>query len=229
MGDRLVKPLLLVAPTRSEYSAVRAAVADLLASGRVQLEMCGMGPKCAAAFCHRLEEGVSAVRGLALVGWAGGLSPDLVAGDTVLANATLGVGGECAPCTLVPLPQARVGSLLSTPGVLLTAADKADAHRKSGGALAVEMEAYPLATWARKWDIPFIHARVILDPAGQTLPSLADILGPTGELRPGRLAQRVLAQPGQFLTLLHFVRRSQALAPVLGSLARAVVLTMQRA
>jgi hypothetical protein len=218
---------LLVTPTRYEYDAVRAAVADLLGSGALEIGMCGMGFACAAAFCRELAASTCQIGGLALVGWAGGLSPDLAAGDVVLASTTLNREGDGVPCTVIPLPGARVGRLLTVAEALLTPADKADAHRKSGGALAAEMEAYPLATWAWKQGIPFVHARVILDAAGEALPDLGDALNPTGGLRYSSLARRLLAKPGPLLTLLHVVRRSRALAPVLGSLARAVVSAAQ--
>lgn len=214
------RPLLLVAPTLSEYTLVRAAVADRLAEGELQLAACGMGPACAAALCQQLEKaGWSGC--MALIGWAGGLSSDLDTGDSVLADAALDTRGQRAPCTVVPLPGLAAGTLLSTPAPLLIPQAKRAAQ--SCGALAVEMEAYTLAAWACAHHLPFIHARVILDAAGEALPDLGDALDAFGRVRPGRLARRALAQPRLAFELLRLARRLKALEPRLGALARAIL------
>lgn len=212
--------ILLITPTFSEYTPARAAVADLLKEGELELQVCGMGQASATALCQRLAGRAGELRGLALIGWAGGLCSELTAGDRVLAEAALDVQGRRAPCTVIDLPGARVGALLTVPAPLLTRQAKSAAW--GSGALAVEMEAFPLAVWAKAHDLPFVHARVILDPVHETLPDLGDALDTFGRVRPGRLVRRLLAQPRLLLDLLHLARRWQTLNPILGQLARAV-------
>jgi hypothetical protein len=213
------RPFLLLAPTLSESAPIRAAVADGLARGELELSVCGIGQMCATSLCERLDR-TGWLGCIALIGWAGGLRPDLAAGDIVLADAALNAQGQCAPCTPVSLPGARVGALLSVPAPLLTPQAKRTAT--SCGALAVEMEAYPLAAWACAHHLPFIHARVILDTVNEALPDLGDALDAVGRVRPGRLAARLLARPGLALDVLHFVRRMKRLDPILGMLAHVI-------
>jgi hypothetical protein len=214
------RPLLFVAPTFPEYTLVRAAVVDLLAAGWLELEVCGMGQARAAALCQRLEARTRPLRGLALIGWAGGLCPDLTAGDVVLADTALNTQGQRVPCTVILLPGARVGTLLTVPAPLLTPRSKGVAW--GYGALAVEMEAYPLAAWAEAHNLSFVHARVILDPFNEALPDLGDALDPFGRVRLGHLARRLPARPWLARDLLHLAHCTQSLSPILGGLARAV-------
>jgi len=211
--------LLFITPTYAEYAAVRAAVADRLAGGTLWLALCGIGPARALALSRRLER--SGWTGtLALLGWAGGLSPHLAAGDLVVADAALDGGGQRVPLLPPDLPGATVGPLLSAPALLLTAQAKRDA--RSSGALAVEMEAYPLAAWAAARNLPFVHARIILDTASDALPDLGDALDVLGRVRPARLIRRLLGRPRTALSLLALARRVRELEPALQALARAL-------
>ena len=221
----LPRPLLLITPTLSEYTAVRTAVTDWLADGKLQLAMCGMGPACAAALCQQLERS-GWLGNMALIGWAGGLCPNLAAGDSVLADAAMNIHGQRVPLAPPNLPGTKVGALLTTPAPLLTQQAK-KAVQKSN-ALAVEMEAYPLAVWAAAHNLPFVHARVILDAANEALPDLGDALDAFGRVRPGRLAQRLLAQPPMTLDLLRLAHRAKKLEPNLQALARAVAALWQQ-
>jgi nucleoside phosphorylase len=212
--------LLLVAPTVPESELVRATVGDLLADGRLEIDVCGMGPASATALCQRLKSRTRPLQGLALVGWAGGLSPDLDAGDVVLAGTAVNEQGARVPCTVIELPGARVGAVLTVPAPLLTPQAKSSAW--DSGALAVEMEAYPLAAWAWARGLPFVHARVILDPVGEDLPDLGDALDRLGRVRWGRLLRRMLSEPSLAVALYRLMRRNQVVGPVLGQVARAV-------
>ncbi|HEY63605.1 MAG TPA: hypothetical protein G4O02_03440 [Caldilineae bacterium] len=217
----MVTPILLVTPTLSEYAAVRAAIADMLPSGNVKLRTCGIGADAVRSLCGRLEDAAGSLRGIALVGWAGGLHPDLAVGDIVLADVTQNLQGQRIPCTVVPLPDAKVGPLLTVSEPLLTPESKEAARGSS--ALAVEMEAYPLASWAWTHHIPFAHARVILDTADESLPDLGNALDPFGRVHPGHLAWRLLTRPRSIPLLLRLAYRTRVLAPILGRIARAIV------
>jgi hypothetical protein len=116
-----------------------------------------------------------------LFGWCGGLSTDLGVSDLVLADCTvLGDGQSIAhppDGDLVAhveqvaqnMDQRFVaGPVLTSERVLITVADK-EAGRATG-AVAVEMEAGPLARWAVDRGLSFVHLRVVLDPATSALP-----------------------------------------------------------
>jgi nucleoside phosphorylase len=215
----MVPTSLLIAPTPSEYAAVRVAVSDRLVGGSLRVVQCGMGPERVTALCRQLE--CSGWTGsLALVGWAGGLCPDLVAGDLVLAGAAVDAHGHRVPLAPASLPGARVGAMLCVSAPLLTL--QAKRAVQGSGALAVEMEAYPLASWAAARGLPFVHARVILDTAHESLPHLGDALDPSGRVRPLRLARRLLTRPRMALSLLQLAHRARELDPRLKELARAV-------
>ena len=213
--------LILVTPTIPEYQAVRLHVADLEAEGVLETLMFGIGPERASALCRRLDERQPPPAGLVLVGVAGGLDPALAAGDVVLASTALDEDGQRAPCTVVPLPGAAVGPVLTVSRALHTPAEKAAA--RGSGALAVEMEAYPLAAWAAERGLPFFHARVILDPFDETLPDLGNVLDEYGRVRPAGLLRHVFAHPSHAASLVQLLHRTQAVGPTLARLAQAVV------
>jgi nucleoside phosphorylase len=213
-------PLLFITPTISEYAPVERALARPLTRQMVRLEMCGVGPARAAEFAQSLEES-GPLGGLALIGWAGGLQPDLLAGDVILARTAVDTHGTSVPCTELTLPGARQGPVLTVHHALLTPADKHAAG--TGGTLAVEMEAAPLAAWAAAHGLPFVHARVILDTLDETLPDLGGALDPLGRVRPLRLVCSVVLQPRLATGLWSMAGRLRRLRPTLGALAGAIL------
>ncbi len=217
------QPFLLIAPTLPEYSAIRAAVAERLVND-AQVVLCGMGPARATALCQQLEKS-GWVGSMALIGWAGGLRPNLAAGDSVLADAAINIHGQRLSLAPPNLP-GQVGALLSVAAPLLT--QQAKKAVQESNALAVEMEAFPLAAWAAAHKLPFVHARVILDAAHESLPDLGDALDAFGRVRPGRLIQRLAAQPRVALDLLRLTQRVKKLEPKLKALARAVAALWQQ-
>jgi nucleoside phosphorylase len=179
-------------PTAGEYRVVEAVVRTRRLP--VALRMCGIGPRRAAAFCAELERGARP-RGLALLGWAGGLRDDLVVGDIVIADRALSAARSDVSCLALPLPgtvRIHRGPVLTADHVVAAPAAKRAAA--ACGALAVEMEAYPLAAWAAQHEAPLVHGRVILDTVDDALPALDGVLDGYGRLqiRPllGALARR---------------------------------------
>jgi hypothetical protein len=156
--------ILFVTPTRLEANAVRRGFRR--SSHKAQIEVCGMGIRRAAAFCGKLDP--NSLSALVLLGWAGGLSEDLGAGDVIIASHALMEGGITRFCHFLPIPNAVTAPMLTSPGVLKSIEEKQAA--RFTGAHAVEMEAYPMADWAHQHRITFIHARVILDTMNEPLP-----------------------------------------------------------
>ena len=98
---RGVSDLFLIMPTAGEYRVVEAVVRTRRLP--VALRMCGIGPRRAAALCAEFERGARP-RGLALLGWAGGLRDDLAVGDIVIADRALSAGRSDVNCLAPALP-----------------------------------------------------------------------------------------------------------------------------
>jgi nucleoside phosphorylase len=165
-----------------------------------------MGVNEARRFCTRgLAEPASCV---ALIGWAGGLARDLAVGDVVSADAALMESCPRLSIQALDLPGARTGAVLTSARALASAAEKRSAG-ETCGAIAVEMEAYPLAAWAHEQGIPFYHVRIIMDTWDEELP----------ELQGASLWGKARRLP----RLWWMVRRIRALDPMLARLAAQVI------
>jgi hypothetical protein len=133
-----------------------------------------MGPERVAMLLPHLDRLLPDV--VWLFGWCGGLTKDLRTGDLVLADATVLRNGVPDRITHSPpdrvLAQVRavaadldarltVGPMLTSNRALLSADEKRTGAQS--GAVAVEMEAGPLARWASARHVSFVHLRVVLD------------------------------------------------------------------
>jgi nucleoside phosphorylase len=161
-----------------------------------------------------------AVKRLVLVGWGGGLTAGLNAGDVLCASIALHAGKQPVTCTPPTGGKIRAGPILTSAKALLTPAEKRAAA--DTGALAVEMEAYPLAVWANQHSIPFMHGRVILDTWDETLPDLS--LNASGGVSPIELLKLVAKRPAVLAELARLNRRVQMLDPLLARLAFDLIL-----
>ena len=206
---------LVVAPTPMEYAAVHKALKKAQLEHKIQLVCCGMGEANATRLCQGLDPGE--VSCLVLLGWAGGLVPGLPVGARVCADRALHAGAPPLACLPLPLAACRTGAMLTSPVALITPQEKQAAL--PGGALAVEMEAYPLAAWATRLGIPFIHARIILDPLEEALYDTASFMDSSGQLRVGSLLKTTIQHPGWLVPMARLIRRVRALDPLLGNLA----------
>jgi nucleoside phosphorylase len=221
-----VSDLFLIMPTAGEYRVVEAVLQRRRLP--VELRMCGMGPRRAAALCVEFERGTRP-RGVALLGWAGGLRDDLAVGDIVIADRALTTGRSDVNCLALPLPgTARVhfGPVLTAGHVVAAPAAKRAAA--VCGALAVEMEAYPLAAWAAQREVPFIHGRVILDTVYDALPELDGVLDGYGRLQIWPLLGALARRPALLGEFTRLARRLRGVNRRLAELAEAVVAAVLR-
>ncbi len=209
---------LILAPTIFEYNVVRAALAPELATRQLRLAVCGVGEKQARRFCETIGSDLPTC--LALIGWGGGLVPDLPAGAFLLADAALYAGLPPLVCETPSIPGLRTGPILTSLSPLLTPAQKQSAMATR--ALVVEMEAYPLAAWAAQRHIPFVHARVVLDAWDEALPDLGKGLSDSGQLRPGKFLWQIARQPALLRDLWWLSQRTRRLNGRLGQLAQAL-------
>ena len=208
---------LVVAPTRAEHQVIGRALSSELLNGQVHIGLLGVGPERATTFCQRLDE--QRWRGrLVLAGWAGGLLPHLRPGSVVLARAALSPTGPRCPCSVLPCSGAVAGDILTVDRALYTPGEKTRATQS--GAVAVEMEAYPLARWAQAHDLPFYHGRVILDAADESLPDLSGIFAEDDRIRSLELLRQLGRRPKLAWELASLAWRLQRLSPLLAGLAR---------
>jgi nucleoside phosphorylase len=221
---------VVVAPMRWESKAVRRVVGGLQRvdapfpawqGDALTLIECGIGPERATRVADWLEE----IDELWLVGVAGGLVDGLETGDALLADSII-AGSERLPCESAELRArlgegVRVGPALSSARVLVTPEEKRAAART--GALAVEMEAAPLARWAAERGVRFVHLRVILDPAYSPVYG-AEVAGDgRGRFRPLIGALYLLTHPRALRAMLDSRKRAPvALKALSDLLARAL-------
>lgn len=100
------------------------------------------------------------------------------------------------------LPGAVVGRIHADGRVVATAAEKHDLHAATR-AIACDMESHVAARVAARHDLPFAVARVILDPAGRTLPHAALVsMKRDGGLAVGAIVRSVLLRPWQIPALV---------------------------
>jgi adenosylhomocysteine nucleosidase len=153
---------------------------------------------------------------LAATGVAGGLDPDLSAGDLVVAEEVLAVGdahgggsraridawrpyAPCAAAAHAALAacglSVRRGAVATVPRAVLTVRDKGALFRLCP-ALAVDMESAAIAAAARDAGLPFFVLRGVCDAADRSVPpEFLDGMAGDGTVRPGPLLRRLLRRP----------------------------------
>lgn len=155
-----------------------------------------------------LERSAAGARGIISVGIAGGLSPDLRAGQWTVATAVLDKEGSCPANPawtmrlLDRLPGATKGLLYGADAIMAQAAQKADLHRTTG-AIAVDMESHVAARVAVRHRLPFVAARVVSDAAHRSLPTAACVgLRADGAIDLLAVLRSILQKPGQLGALI---------------------------
>ena len=239
--------LVMIVPTRWETEAVLRSLPGAVPdpawevpawrAGDLLMVEPGMGPDLAAALLPRLE--MLEPHTVWLYGWCGGLMPDLGAGDLVLADATVFVGQDGSATQIAhPVPGSLleevrrlahslgrrmvVGPALTSYHVLSSVEQKQAGA--ASGAVAVEMEAGPLAQWATDRSLPFVHLRVVLDPVESALPATELPTDDHGYTQRGAILTHVLTHPGEWPALwrlfsqIRIARR--VMTDVIGALVR---------
>jgi nucleoside phosphorylase len=197
----------------------------------------GMGPELAVALLPRLE--VLEPEAVWLYGWCGGLTLDLGVGDLLLADATIFAGEAGLPTRIShPAPDSLVdevrrlaqelgrrmvvGPALTSDHVLSGVEQKRAGA--ASGAVAVEMEAGPLARWATSRSLPFVHLRVVLDPLESALPSTELPTDDHGYAQTRVLLSHALTHPGEWPALWRLFRQirtaRRVMTDVIAALAR---------
>jgi len=181
--------LLVVTALRTEYAALAGQVPGAL------VERCGMGMKRVQAWVPRI--GALAPDAVVVAGVGGGVSPELRAGDVVVASEVRDDIGRTVLRAAAPLVAAlrqqglrvHIGPMVSTDHIV-TGPERERLART--GALAVDMESSAVVRALPTRDLPVAVVRVIVDTA----------YTPLGRLRTvgaGAKALRVLRRIGPSL------------------------------
>jgi nucleoside phosphorylase len=219
-------------PLRASLAAVRRpAEGDPIWRGRcagreVALVVTGDGERNArggafAAF-RRLRP-----RMVVVIGVAGALSPDLRAGDLLVAHRVMREHGDAwepsLPAATSALGGARPAALISAARLAVTRADKqrlalVAADRADGLPVAVDLESAAFVSEAVARRLPWVVLRSVSDEASEELPALLnECLDDGGAIRRGRLAARLFGQPSALPRLLALRRRTQLCAEALAA------------
>jgi hopanoid-associated phosphorylase len=194
----------------SSTTAAVVAVTSLRAEARIALGpgvsvICGHASQLVARLQAAVERGAS---GIISFGVAGGLAPDLVAGDWVVGSGVC-TDYERYPtdrawsCRLLDaIPGSHHAEIVGVDAPIAHSSEKLRLHTRTG-AKAVDMESHVAARIAALHHIPFAICRTIVDPEDRDLPAAAVI-----ELRrdgtPDVLAifRSVIRQPDQLPGLM---------------------------
>jgi nucleoside phosphorylase len=177
----------------------------------------GMGQKNAAE--NLQKELASTKPALVLTcGFAGGLNPELKAGDVVFdADANSRRKEELIALGAIP------ANFHCAERVAITVAEK-KALRKSFNADAVEMESAAIRAICREKNIPSATVRVISDDASEDLPlDFNELMTPDYRLSMAKLLGRLMREPSKIPQLLEFQKKTVFAARRLGELLEKLV------
>ena len=178
-----------------------------------------------------VETAVGTANCLVSFGIAGGLAPELRAGDIVLSTEVLSDSGRWQATD--PIFRTRVarlasaigafeGPVLGTSRIMSGTAEKRRTWAETG-ALAVDLESDVVACIAASSGIPFVVARTIADTAYRALPPAALIpLAEDGTPQLARVLASVLRRPRQVAALVGLARETRAALAALVLPARAL-------
>lgn len=139
--------------------------------------ICNQSSGLRAALGAAIARGAS---GIISFGIAGGLAPDLVAGNWVVASGVrsgknvIATDRAWAQTLLEILPNAVHAHVLGTDSVIASPLEKFRLYDETGAA-AVDMESHIAAEIAAEHRIPFVACRVIIDAAHRALPPAATL------------------------------------------------------
>lgn len=196
-----------------------------IAAGPGVLVIC-RGPGCRAAEVLPIAVR-NGCRSIISFGVAGGLAPDLVPGDCIVASAVIDyptlrpTDPLWSAQLLEAIPEARHGPIIGVNSVVSDPADKRRLHDITGAA-AVDMESHLVARLAASHGLSFASVRVVIDPAYRIVPPAALLaMAPSGETDVSSMIWEILTRPSQLATLMRIAADAYA--------ARAALIRLRRA
>jgi adenosylhomocysteine nucleosidase len=199
-----------------------------LLSDGAALWLSGMGMAAAQRAAEELVD--AGAKALAVFGVAGALDASLSSGSLICPEHVVDENGtryaaDASWCSNLQQSLATMwrasDSLLTVRAPLLTAAEKAEAHRRFG-AIAVDMESAAVAAVARRHSLPFITLRAIVDEAGDTVPAaLNNSVDAWGRPRAAGLIAALCRHPSVLGDLPRLYSRMQRATHALRAAAKA--------
>jgi adenosylhomocysteine nucleosidase len=167
-------------------------------------------------------------RSIISFGVAGGLAPDLIPGDCVVASAIIDYPTVRPTDPLWSrkladmIPGALHGPIMGVNSVVSNPADKRKLHTFTRAA-AVDMESHLVARLADAHGLAFAAVRVIIDPAHRTVPPAALLaMAPGGNTDVSAMLWEILARPSQVSPLMRLAADAIAARAALVRLRRAL-------
>ena len=167
-------------------------------------------------------------RGIISFGVAGGLAPDLIPGDCVVASAIIDYPAVRPTDPLWSrrlaemIPDARHGPIVGVNAVVSNPSDKRKLHAFTR-AVAVDMESHLVARLADAHGLAFAAVRVIIDPAHRAVPPAALLaMASGGSTDVSAMLWEVLARPSQVSPLMRLAADAIAARAALVRLRRAL-------
>ncbi|MBO0715794.1 MAG: adenosylhopane nucleosidase [Rhizobiales bacterium] len=167
-------------------------------------------------------------RSIISFGVAGGLAPDLLPGDCVVASAIIDYPAVRPAEPLWSrklaevIPDARHGPIMGVNSVVSDPADKRKLHAFTR-AVAVDMESHLVARLADAHGLAFAAVRVIIDPAHRAVPPAALLaMAPGGSTDLSAMLREILARPSQVSPLMRLAADAIAARAALVRLRRAL-------
>lgn len=203
----------------------------------VRVGISGARPDRAESEAQRLVD--AGCRLLLSWGVAGGLDPQLRAGELVVPAAVVDEGGGCWPlapglaeAAAAGMPESfrredhGEGRCILGLDRMVTSPDDKTALFALTGAMTADMESHRVAKVAAARRLPVLAIRAVSDPIEARLPRLvAQALGEDGEPRLGRVALGLAQRPWDLGALMRVKRETDA---ALESLGRAAERVLQR-
>jgi adenosylhomocysteine nucleosidase len=175
-----------------------------IAAGAGVSVICSHASQLVVALETAIRQGAG---GIISFGIAGGLAPDLVAGDWVIASGVrtdrgrLAADHAWARRLLAALPGAVHADIVGVDAPIADPLDKRRMHVRTGAA-AVDMESHIAARIAAAHGLPFAACRVVIDSAHRRLPPAALVgLRLDGTPDVGAVLGSLARQPAQFPAL----------------------------
>ncbi len=197
---------LVLAPLRAEHAIARRAFRK---QDGIRVRRIGMGVAAADGACRAIGE--ARPDWCLLVGFCGGLSPDLATGTVVALSPVVAQAEDSV--SFVPDEAlmmraralgARTARAVTVEHLVADPREKKDLRRRFS-ADALDMESASVAHVAAASRIPFLALRCVLDDAMRDFSPLEDLIG-RGEPSARDVAVAMLRKPGTFFPLLQLTR-----------------------
>lgn len=190
---------------RGVVAVTSLALEAYIARGPGVSVICNQAMELRAALATAVARGAA---GIISFGIAGGLAPDLVAGDWVVGSGVrsgknlIATDRAWTQRLLETLPDPVHEHVVGADRVIPSPGEKTHIYNETGAA-AVDMESHIAAEIAAEHRIPFAVCRVIIDSANRALPPAAALgLRPDGTPNVGAVIRSALQMPSQLPDLI---------------------------